>query len=102
MKKYYAEHCRWGTNFSYESMDWGAYEFYAFDSKSARDAWVEAHEFDGCSRKVTGVSSRRAVERCCGSHFSLVETGKGMWVCCRRGTEGAVEMQLLQDMAERE
>lgn len=101
-KKYYAEHCTWGVNVSYDSMGGGAYDFYAFPSKAARDAWVEENEFDCCSRKVAGISTRRAVERCCGSHFALVEAGKGMWVCCRRGTEGDVEMQLLQDMEERE
>lgn len=96
-RMYYAEHCRWGVNVSYESMDWNAYEFYAFDSKEKRDAWVEENEFDGCSNKVAGISTRMAVESCCGSHFGLVEADKGMWVCCRKGMEGAVEMELLQD-----
>lgn len=96
MKRYYAEYCRWGVNMSYESMGGNAYDFYAFDSKKRRDEWVEAHEWDSSySNRVAGESTRKAVEHCCGKSFSLVKADEGVWVCCRKGMEGAVEMELI-------
>ena len=94
MKKYYAEACRWGVNISYESMGGGAFDFYAFDSKKKRDAWVDEHEWDGYPNRTAGTSTRRAVEHCCGKDFSLVEADKGMWVCCRKGLEYVAEIEL--------
>lgn len=39
-RKYYAEYCPYGVNISYDSFNRNAYDFYCFDSKQARDAWV--------------------------------------------------------------
>lgn len=94
-RMYYAEYCRWGVNMSYESMNGSAFTFYAFDSKAKRDEWVEAHEWNGYSNRTTGESTRKAVEHCCGKNFSLVKADEGVWVCCRKGMEGAVEMELI-------
>lgn len=96
MKRYYAEYCKWGVNVSYESMNGNAYDFYAFDSKKRRDEWVEAHEWDNShSNRVAGESTRKAVEHCCGKGFSLVKAEEGTWICCRKGMEGAVEVELI-------
>lgn len=95
-RMYYAEYCRWGVNVSYESMNGNAFDFYAFDSKKRRDEWVEAHEWDSSySNRVAGESTRKAVEHCCGKSFSLVKAEEGTWICCRKGMEGAVEMELI-------
>lgn len=72
----------------------GAFDFYAFDSKKKRDAWVDEHEWDGYPNRTAGTSTRRAVEHCCGKDFSLVEADEGMWVCCRKGLEYVAEMEL--------
>ena len=40
---YYAEYCPWGTNISYESMGGEAYRFFAFNSKTDRDDFVDEH-----------------------------------------------------------
>lgn len=95
-RMYYAEYCQWGVNVSYESMNGNAFDFYAFDSKKRRDEWVEAHEWDSSySNRVAGESTRKAVEHCCGKSFSLVKAEEGTWICCRKGMEGAVEMELI-------
>lgn len=79
-----------------ESMNGNAFDFYAFDSKKRRDEWVEAHEWDSShSNRVAGESTRKAVEHCCGKSFSLVKAEEGTWICCRKGMEGAVEMELI-------
>lgn len=88
-RMYYAEHCRWGVNVSYESMNGNAFDFYAFDSKKKRDAWVEDHE-----NRTAGTTTRKAVEHCCGKDFSLVKADEGMWVCCGKGLEYIAKMQL--------
>ena len=93
-RMYYAEHCRWGVNISYESMGGGAFDFYAFDSKKKRDEWVEAHEWDGYPNRTAGNSTRKAVEHCCGKGFALVKVDEGRYLCCRKGTEYEVKMEL--------
>ena len=37
---FYAEFCKYGVNTRYESLNGGAYRFYAFDTKALRDAFV--------------------------------------------------------------
>lgn len=38
---FYAGYCKYGVNCSFESMNGNAWEFYAFEKKSERDAFVE-------------------------------------------------------------
>lgn len=45
-RKYYAEHCSYGINTSYDSFNRQAYSFFAFDSKKDRDAWVDNNAYD--------------------------------------------------------
>lgn len=85
MKKYYAESCRWGVNISYESMGGGAFDFYAFDSKAARDSWVEDHEWDGYPNRTAGTSTRKAVEHCCGKDFPSSKQTRGCGCAAARG-----------------
>ena len=38
---FYAEFCKYGVNTRYESLNGGAYRFYAFRTKALRDAFVQ-------------------------------------------------------------
>ena len=91
-KMYYAEYSQFGANVSYESLGGSAYNFYAFPSKAARDAWVDAHEYDGCNI-VSATTTRKTVEHCLGKHFGLVDAGD-MFICCRQGDENFVANEL--------
>ena len=93
-KMYYAEYCPWGVNISYESMNGNAYDFYAFDSKAKRDEWVCDNEWNGYPNRTAADTTRRIVNHCCGKDFSLVKADEGVWVCCRKGLEYIVEMEL--------
>ena len=82
---YYAEYCRYGVNVSYDSLGGNAYEFYAFDTKAERDAWVDAHEFKG-SNYVASAVTRRVVEMVMGKYFKVVNNyyGDGLNVVFRK------------------
>lgn len=41
-RKYYAEHCLYGVNMSYDSFNRTAYSFFVFDSKKERDEIVHS------------------------------------------------------------
>lgn len=43
-KKYYAEHCLYGVNTSYDSFNRQAYSFFVFDSKKERDKGDKLNE----------------------------------------------------------
>ena len=51
-RKYYAKHCLYGINTSYDSFNRQAYSFFAFDSKKERDAWVDNHAYDPYGKLV--------------------------------------------------
>ena len=56
---FYAEFCKYGVNTRYESLNGGAYRFYAFDTKALRDAFVRdalmANELNSSTiRKLAG------------------------------------------------
>ena len=93
-RMYYAEYCEYGTNVSYDSMNGGAYDFYAFDSKKNRDEWIDTHEWDNYPSRTWAKSTRKAVEHCRGKEFSLVKVDEKRWICCRKGTEYEVKMEL--------
>lgn len=84
-RKFYAQYCPYGINVSYASMEGNAYEFYAFDTKAERDAWVDTHEFNG-SNYVASTVTRRVVEKVMGSHFKVVSNlyGDGLNVVLRK------------------
>lgn len=84
-KKFYAQYCPYGINVSYSSMGGNAYEFYAFDTKAERDAWVDTHEFNG-SNYVASSVTRRVVEKVMGSYFKVVSNlyGNGLNVVLRK------------------
>ena len=52
---YYAEFCKYGVNTRYESLNGGAYRFYAFETKALRDAFVRdalmANEIDSSTMR---------------------------------------------------
>ena len=56
---FYAEFCPYGINTRYESLNGGAYRFYAFNTKALRDAFVQdalmANELNSSTmRKLAG------------------------------------------------
>ena len=83
-RTFYAQYCPYGINVSYDSMGGNAYEFYAFDTKAERDAWVDTHEFNG-SNYVASAVTRRVVERVMGKYFKVVSNlyGNGLNVVLR-------------------
>ena len=83
-RTFYAQYCPYGINVSYASMGGNAYEFYAFDTRAERDAWVDTHEFNG-SNYVASVVTRRVVERVMGKYFKVVSNlyGNGLNVVLR-------------------
>ena len=59
LKMFYAEFCKYGVNTRYESFNGGAYNFYAFETKALRDAFVRnvlmANELNSSTmRKLAG------------------------------------------------
>ena len=83
-RTFYAQYCPYGINVSYDSLGGNAYEFYAFDTKAERDAWVDTHEFNG-SNYVASAVTRRVVERVRGKYFKVVSNlyGDGLNVVLR-------------------
>ena len=83
-RTFYAQYCPYGINVSYDSMDGGAYAFFAFDTKAERDAWVDTHEFKG-SNYVASAVTRRVVEKVMGKYFKVVANlyGNGLNVVIR-------------------
>lgn len=62
-KKYYAGYSYLGIRFTYDSPCWSVY---AFDSKAARDKYVEQHELDDNNNVVMEAITRREAERILG------------------------------------
>ena len=70
-KKYYAEHCLYGVNTSYDSFNRQAYSFFAFDSKKERDAWVDNHAYDLAGKLVAAPTKLKNVRYCMGRNFKI-------------------------------
>lgn len=68
-RKYYAEHCLYGINTSYDSFNRQAYSFFAFDSKKERDAWVDNHAYDFAGKLVAAPTKLTNVRYCMGRNF---------------------------------
>ena len=71
MKKrmYYAHYCKWGANAVDANNCWRYWgDYVAFDSKNARDEWVDRNECDGCNL-VARECTRREVEQQRGKDF---------------------------------
>lgn len=68
-RKYYAEHCLYGVNTSYDSFNRQAYLFFAFDSKKERDAWVDNHAYDLAGKLVAAPTKLKNVRYCMGRNF---------------------------------
>lgn len=68
-RKYYAEHCLYGINTSYDSFNRQAYSFFAFDSKKERDAWVDNHAYDLTGKLVAAATTLKNVCYCMGRNF---------------------------------
>lgn len=56
-KKYYAEHCLYGVNTSYDSFNRHAYSFFVFDSKKERDKWVDKNAYDPYGKLVAAATT---------------------------------------------
>lgn len=69
---WYAEYCPRGTGLSYSSLNGNAYTFFAFDRKADRDAWVEAHEYDGCEY-VAAKTTYKTIRTVLGAGFIVDE-----------------------------
>lgn len=67
--KYYAKYCSWGAN---AVNNQGRYlaDYYAFDTKQKRDAWVEQHEWEDCN-VVAAAVTRKEVEQQFGKNFTI-------------------------------
>lgn len=70
-RKYYAEYCPYGVNISYDSFNRNAYDFYCFDSKQARDAWVIKHAYGNSNMLVAAPTTLEKVRYCKGRNFKL-------------------------------
>lgn len=68
-RKYYAKHCLYGINTSYDSFNRQAYSFFAFDSKKERDAWVDNHAYDLVGKLVAAPTKLKNVRYCMGRNF---------------------------------
>lgn len=68
-RKYYAEHCLYGVNTSYDSFNRQAYSFFAFDSKKERDAWVDNNAYDLTGKLVAAPTKLKNVRYCMGRNF---------------------------------
>lgn len=69
MRKFYAEKCEYGLNVSYSSLNGNAYTFYAFDSKKARDEFVDNNCYDSSGNVVAGSTTLETVRRVIGRNF---------------------------------
>lgn len=63
-KKYYAEHCLYGVNTSYDSFNRCAYSFFVFDSKKERDEWVDKNAYDPYGKLVAAPTKLKNVRYC--------------------------------------
>nr|DAN90477.1 MAG TPA: hypothetical protein [Caudoviricetes sp.] len=79
-RKYYAEHCLYGINTSYNSFNRQAYSFFAFDSKKERDAWVDNHAYDLAGKLVAAPTKLTNVRYCMGRNF--IVCGNVVIRCC--------------------
>jgi hypothetical protein len=61
-KKYYAAHSYMGTDYTFNSPCWVAYQF---NSKADRDAWLEGNEYKDGKRVAQSVT-RKSVEQIVG------------------------------------
>lgn len=68
-KKYYAEHCLYGVNTSYDSFNRQAYSFFVFDSKKERDKWVDKNAYDPYGKRVAAPTKLKNVRYCMGRNF---------------------------------
>lgn len=68
-KKYYAEHCLYGVNISYDSFNRHAYSFFVFDSKKERDDWVDKNAYDPYGKLVAAPTKLKNVRYCMGRNF---------------------------------
>lgn len=68
-RKYYAEHCLYGINTSYDSFNRTAYSFFVFDSKKERDEWVDKNAYDPYEKLVAAATTLKAVRYCMGRNF---------------------------------
>ena len=68
-KKYYAEHCLYGVNTSYDSFNRQAYSFFVFDSKKERDEWVSKNAYDSYGKLVAAATTLKNVRYCMGRNF---------------------------------
>ena len=67
-KKYYAAHNSYGTNLTYNSIGW---RFLAFESKAARDAYVDDHAYDQSGNIVTEPIATKDIPH--NSHTAIVK-----------------------------
>lgn len=56
---FYAEYCKYGINVAYASFNGNAYMFYAFDTKTERDEFVENNEYIECNCVCRAISSKQ-------------------------------------------
>lgn len=68
-RKYYAEHCLYGVNTSYDSFNRQAYSFFAFDSKKERDEWVSKNAYNPYGKLVAAPTKLKNVRYCMGRNF---------------------------------
>jgi hypothetical protein len=66
-KKYYAAHSYMGTDYTFNSPCWVAYQF---NSKADRDAWLEGNEYKDGKRVAQSVT-RKSVEQIVGRNFTV-------------------------------
>lgn len=71
-RKYYAEHCLYGVNTSYDSFNRQAYSFFAFDSKKERDAWVDNNAYDPTGKLVAAPTKLKKCKVLHGTQFYRV------------------------------
>lgn len=60
-RKYYAQYSRYGVKTCWANSGKLTGDFYAFESKKARDSWVEAHEWDSYPNWTARAVTRRQV-----------------------------------------
>ena len=70
---YYVQYCQWGLCVSPDSLNGGAYSYYAFPSYAERQKWLDEHEFDERSYNYVYASiTRKELQERIGKHFAIL------------------------------
>ena len=80
MKKYYAVFCSYGSISPMSFGGNGAHTVYRFDSKPARDQWVDNNCYNATGNIVAWAKTRSEAEEYAHIRFSKIDGASASWV----------------------